>query len=206
MRKIALLVALALIISVGGVYATWRYSTLAVSDFEYNLSDALSITLVDTTDSAKGSIAAPNSLRLTIDDDNGDHKPDWDADIANETGSLTVKFTPNVGASNVTLKYYITLSNYDYTCPVHGANQKIFNPTEDKDTTIDGFQILSGELEYTGGTAAVEVNYTAAQIQAALNLNTNLSIDSINEYNAYSEAVGNVKLVLCVEEVTATLS
>ncbi len=203
MRKIALLVALALIISVGGVYATWRYSTQAVTAMDFNLSDKLSITMIDQTDGSKGSISAPNSLALTIDDDNGDHVPDWDSDIADSAGSLTVKFTPNIGASSTSFKYYITVDKYTYHCDEHNEDINIFNPT-DADTSVEGLQILSGTLVFEGGKADVSKAYTAAEIQTLLNLNTNITLDSIEKYTHYSEAVGKVSLVLHVEEVPAT--
>ena len=200
MKKIALLIAIALVISVGGVYATWSYSTLDVETFTNPISDKLSITTINTVDSTKGILSAPNSLALTIDDDNGDHKPDWDADIASSAGILTVKFTPNTGASPTKFKYYITLDNYKFTCTEHGE-VSIFNPT-DADDSVAGMQILSGELDFTGGRDAVSVDYTAAQIQEKLNLNTTITLDSIQEYNTYSEAVGYVTLVLNIVEIT----
>ena len=202
MKKIALMIAIALVLSVGGVYATWRYSTAAVGSSEFDISDKLSITIVDQTNDSKGSISAPNSLVLTIDDDNGDHKPDWDADIAEQVGSLVVKFTPNVGASATSFKYYLTISSYEYDCASHG-HVSIFNPV-DTDATVDGIQILSGTIDFTGGKDAVSSNtYTAEDIQNLLVLNRDIELDSIEEYNTYSEHVGNVKLVLTVTEITA---
>lgn len=200
MRKISLIIALALILSVGGVYATWVYSTQAVAPINADISAKLSITPVASNDSTKGTLSMPNSLVLTIDDDDGDHKPDWDADIADQSGSLTVKFTPNTGASRTNFIYYITIDTYTYTCAEHG-NVSIFNPT-DATNAVDGIQLIYGTLNYEGGTTPVEVSFTAAAIQEKLALNEELYLETLDEYNTYSEAVGNVNLTLHVIEQT----
>ena len=200
MKRIALIIALAVVISVGGVYATWVYSTATVSPINEDISAKLSITTVDSTDSTKGVLSMPNSLSMTIDDDNGDHMPDWDADIASTAGELTIKFTPNTGASPTTFTYYITVASYTYTCPSHGS-VSIFNPT-DANNEVAGMQIISGQLVYNGGSTPVSETFTADEVQTALNLNTALQLDTLDEYNAYSTAVGNVVLTLHVIENT----
>lgn len=137
---------------------------------------------------------------MTIDDDNGDHMPDWDADIASTAGELTIKFTPNTGASPTTFTYYITVASYTYTCPSHGS-VSIFNPS-DANNEVAGMQIISGQLVYNGGSDPVSVVFSADDVQTALNLNTALQLDTLDEYNAYSTAVGNVALTLHVIENT----
>ena len=63
MKRIALIIALAVVISVGGVYATWVYSTATVSPINEDISAKLSITTVDSTDSTKGVLSMPTLFR-----------------------------------------------------------------------------------------------------------------------------------------------
>ena len=206
MKRIALIIALALVISVGGVYATWVYSDLAVQSRNVNIDTALSITGAQS-DTTKGIIAITDELVLTIDDDDAqgtrDHKPNWSNSVQNP-GQVKITFTPNTGASTTSFRYYITIGNVSYTCPDE-HNVTIFNVTnaDDKLAGVEGIQIISGTFEYEGGSnAPVVVTITAAQLQTALKLNTDVLLDTFEEYNAYSEHLNqNVALTLHVEEV-----
>ena len=206
MKRIALLIALALIVSVGGVYATWVYSDAAISNFETDLSGKLSITTA-VGDTAKGFLSAPNNVVLTIDDDNGDHIPQWDGDVA-DVGDITLTFTPNKGATTTTFTYYITVENFEYDCPTHGDDIKIFNPV-DEDDTIPGVQICKGTFNYTAGSMnPVTHTLDGDDIQTALNLQVTrpdgssgtepLVLESIDSYNRYATALNGVILTLYI--------
>lgn len=92
MKKISTIIALALIVTIGSVYAAWNYAhgTAASSDVtrEINMAQV-------TTNSNKGSIAVtPNNIAFLVDDDGGY--------VAALTGSgdFKVNFTPAPGADN----------------------------------------------------------------------------------------------------------
>ena len=94
MKKLSTLIAIALIVTIGSVYAAWSYAqgTAASNEItrEVNMAQV-------NTDSNKGSIAAtPNNFAFLVDD--VDEK-DYVADLVGTTGGdLTLTFTPAVGA------------------------------------------------------------------------------------------------------------
>ena len=197
MKRIALLIALALIVSVGGVYATWVYSDGAADQRDLSIENALTIT--GTADGGKkGVISITDTLVLTIDDNNGTHNPGWDADITGaEAGTLSILFTPNTGAPTTVFEYYLTITNYTY------SGGSIFNVGEDKSNAIDGQQVIYGTFTYTNGDPNATQTFTCADIQNALGLNTSLKLDALSEYTEYKTALDNVKLTLTVQEKPA---
>lgn len=93
MKKLSTLIAIFLIATIGGVYATWNYSQGDVTSRTSYFDDITKIT-DKVVDNAKGEIViAKNDLAITIDDSNNNHFAEWKL-----TGSLTVTFTPNAGA------------------------------------------------------------------------------------------------------------
>jgi hypothetical protein len=93
MKKLSTLIAILLIATIGGVYATWNYSQGTVISKTAYFDDVTKIT-DKVVDNAKGVIEiTKNDLAITIDDANNNHYAEWSV-----AGSLTVKFTPNSGA------------------------------------------------------------------------------------------------------------
>ena len=92
MRKLSLLVALALLITIGGVYATWDYAN---ADSQAN-HQHMSINLATaTTTAAEGTILnVLNSMNIMIDDSNDDYKADLTI-----SGIMGYVFVPSPGAS-----------------------------------------------------------------------------------------------------------
>lgn len=202
MKRIALIIALALIISVGGVYATWVYSDLSVDARTHDFSAKLSVTGA-TSSTTKGVLSITDTLVLTVDDNEGNHIPGWDADVVGQEGNITVTFTPNTGASTTNFEYYITISNYTYD-PGTGA-LNIFNPVDEL-PAVEGVQICAGTFQYVAGSSTpINQVINGADLQDALNLNSGtvsdpLVLESLAEYNAYNAAFGGVSLVLTVKE------
>lgn len=107
MKKLSMLIALILIATIGGVYATWTY----VTDSQVHSMSTKGVVLTDlsTTQPTVGSYTINSNLNQGIIDQNKDTLPDEDYHKAiltyelkegASTPSLSVKYTPAVGVSN----------------------------------------------------------------------------------------------------------
>ncbi len=94
-RKIALVSALATLVTVGGVYATWTFSEGEV----INASTTVNVAMTGvTTTTEKGTLSVvvmnDGGFTLAVDDSDNNHFPD-----ILKTGVITVTFTPSATAS-----------------------------------------------------------------------------------------------------------
>ena len=97
MKKLSLLVAFALIITIGGVYAAWSY---AQGDVETAQGFVLPSMEAVTTTGSKGQISVNTSgLTMKVDDtDDGDaHNTKL---VMNDGGKIVITFTPAEGADS----------------------------------------------------------------------------------------------------------
>ena len=145
MRKLSLLVAIILCVTVGGVYATWNYAeNAATSQTKY--FDASTVITDKVESLSKGTIKVDTSnLKITIDDTNDD----FYAELKIE-GSVSVQFTPSAGASydvannGIKMQYVLgTTDNYKY------LNNDIFvvdSTPQKKTTATKSFTIEASEL------------------------------------------------------------
>ena len=93
MKKLTVIIALMLVITIGGVYATWNYAQGDVAKVDKYLDSVTKITDKVVTTS-KGTIAIDaTGLSILIDDADNNHVAELSV-----TGSVTVTFTPNEGA------------------------------------------------------------------------------------------------------------
>ncbi|MBQ7095628.1 MAG: hypothetical protein IJN80_04195 [Clostridia bacterium] len=200
MKKLSLLVALVLCITIGGVYSTWFYAESTMSTAKHSFKN-VGITDVDTS-AQSGRIAVTDTMILKIDDNAGNHKPGWDADVnASNGGMLQIVFTPNSGAGDTTLKYTISVAKNTYG---DSNPAPIFKIGDGSSFTAhdDAEDVLTGTFDFTAGTTQAIKEITLADIQNVLKVNDDIVLTTIEDYNAYSTALSKVELVLTVEEVT----
>lgn len=104
MKKLSLIVAMAVILTIGGVFATWTYPGGGVSNTNGSVGIAMT-GIVD--DAAAGEIQIISMPTFTIDQTaTGNYAP-----IIVATGDLAVKYTKSVGSSktNATITYEVTI-------------------------------------------------------------------------------------------------
>lgn len=92
MKKLSLLVALCLLITVGGVYATWNYAQNEVITDGKGFIESIHLTEM-TTPSSMGSLTVDTSGATVVVDDGGHYKPEM---IGN--GEIVVTLAPNDAA------------------------------------------------------------------------------------------------------------
>ena len=198
MKKLSLLIVLAMIVTVGGVYATWNYAETAMQDVTHEFKN-LGITDVDTK-TVSGSIAVTDTLILKIDDE-GNFTPGWDSDVnSSNAGNLQMVFTPNPGANDTTFTYTVTIKNNTYT-PDGGQAVGIFEVNGDASAETDEVTILTGTFNYTNGQSELcKAVITFDDIKTKLVPNDDITLPTINDYTNYSAALANVELIVTIVE------
>lgn len=190
MKKISRLIAIALILTIGGVYATFTYANNKATEAE----KAMSVTVAGKTveGAAKGTIAITQDAAIAIDE--------------TSTGSLKtgatftdmkITFTPNLGANDIvyqngiSLKMTITLENPTYEYKGTAA----FEATTYKIATLKD-TYTAGGVTLNGGVAAKEFT---VDLSDYVNI-TEIFLSEEGHYDAYKAALGNFKIKVLVTE------
>ncbi len=146
MKKLSLLMSLILLVTVGGVYATWNYAHgTATSGTKY--FDAVTVVAPMVETNSKGTIEVDTTnLSIVVDDADNDFEGDLVI-----TGDVKVTFTPNdgvssdVGTNGIKMQYELSATeNFKYN------NNDIFtvNTTPKKlDAATKNFTISADELK-----------------------------------------------------------
>lgn len=181
MRKLSILIALILCVTIGGVYATWNYAQGAVDDKQEYLDGNTTALAgkVETTD--KGTITIDDSqLQILIDDTNNDLEGELYI-----TGSISVTFTPNQGAdadvvaNGVSLQFTLSSTeNFNYNG----------NP-------IFTLSAAAKSMGMVNGTVTI----SAADLQSMITLNP-LSLPTAVDYDAFRAALHSGSLIITVSE------
>lgn len=212
MKKFGLLVALALIVTVGGVYATWSYSD--VSELGKPTSN-LALELIQYQ-VVGGNLTRYGNTNVTIeiDDSNNDHKAELTAD-----GSLIMIFTSAAGtndASPENIKYTVTI---DLVSANAGSSwlyngEAIFKLTatattgiEKHLTKIDSDTVTVSGITITNQEGNYYLEITAAEIENIVSLapENGIVLDDVDAWNAFDSALlnGNIVLTFTPSEATS---
>ena len=201
-----------MLVTVGGVYATWNYTQNNAADYA---SAELSVKLASEVISNQriGTITVKGNGGIKIDDPDGDHK----AEITLEESTyFTIVVTPKAGwtvedlktagkdGTSVTLQYKIivqgvpnedgTVSNF-LTCTKTGtisgdqlvSGEHITFSLQDFDTDDDGVIDYSIAPEFVFGTAEAPEE---------------LELHTVEEYRAYNEKLTGSKIIIQVTDIT----
>lgn len=202
MKKISLLILLALCVTVGGVYASWTYAEVA-TDVKTNTETALKVT-DPITNTARGVIDIHNTLSLAIDDNSGNYKPEWDDAVTSANGgNVIINFTPNPGINpgtdgKIIIKYSFAISEGNSYTAHDGETYPIFNYTA---PGTDATVFIEKEVEVSA-TEKTSITITFDEVIAALNVNGEFTVPTYEDYQDYVTAVNATKLTLTVTEVT----
>lgn len=179
-KKLSLLIALVLCVTIGGVYATWNYAQGEVIEVQSFLLPQMETVV---TSGEKGTISIDTSaLTMKIDDiaDGTAHNAALIVD-----GKITVTFTPSAGAdetvttSGVKMQATITCTNgWNYN------NTAIFTIDTTKNVIETGTEVKSFEI-------------TADQLKEIISLNP-VELPTYSDYQAFETELnrGNIKIVV----------
>lgn len=187
MKKIGLFVALALIVTVGGTYAAWNYTTVADGAVE-NATGTASITLVEatTTEVTSGTIKIEkNTVSVSIDDD-GKHNA-----VLNISGQLVISFTGNAAGSAVNgLNLQCTATN---DCKQY-QDKDVF-----KHTMLNANREVGTEEDQNKPFAQWVIE--GEDLKTLIALNGTVTANTLTEYNALKDAIGSGTITITVSAV-----
>lgn len=217
MKKLSLLVALALLITVSGVYATWTYTNenSDIVDRRYDIKVVMEDAIVS---GAEGVFTLESDLVLKIDQkDTGDHTAvlkfaSNSTTEPNKDPSLTITFTPDQNAAasikehGVPAELYFTLTT-PMKCVTDGAGHfvkkdiigdhttygsDIFNFVDtsadpDKDYFSDGNFVANIEWNRDAVTGVFSKTFTKAELEKMIHLKNPIILDTKTDYDQFSK-------------------
>ncbi len=233
MKKISLLILLALTITVGGVYAAWSYAENTVSVVT-DTKTALGVTDAITS-TAKGSIAISNMLPTLSINDNapagqdakapGDYMPEWDSAIQNgEQNNLTISFTTNSGAAGDEQGYIYILIAFVLQGDNSYNGNPIFTVTDENaggeldayiisdknavtaDDIVFHYAIMKCRVVADGTAQTFTKKITPKHFIDQLTVNGSFTVPTLEDYENYSAAVESNKVYVVVTEIPTELA
>lgn len=200
MKRLSILIALMLCVTIGGVYATWTYA--GTNDIADAFAEA-KITIADAElTGANGTYSITSNLVLTVDQANEDHEAELVFSSNNsEAIFLKVTFTPAANAPQAIKDnavpselYFGTTAPMQYKIDAEGNYSETGTPTDilkfknvadgDLDENVVWTQQSDGTFTYT-----LDENALKEQIQ----LNRVFVLDIKSEHDAFRESLtGNV--------------
>lgn len=201
-KRLSVLVALILCVTVGGVYAVWNYAGTDVSDITSLQSAVLTEAVI--SDSIGTYTVKSNTLALEIDNA-GEFVAELDI-----KGELVLSFKVNANApldaENYGINTYLSFSRptdsgkYEgkdiFTCPSGDAYRITISPENTSDA-IKWTKVADGEFECTI-TAQNIIDKNLIQLG-------NFVLDSKAKYNAFNEVLTGVNLHIS-DGITAVAS
>ena len=184
-RVLSLLIALAILITVGGVYATWLYAETDMTAVHGHIG-SFGLASAEINNSKGTFTVDASSAHLVIDQNSAN---DYTAKLS-ATGNIVVKFTPSTIFSNSNPD--LTTFNVEYALVTDNAdptNYKANDGTGEKAlfTKFDTATQTTLPLVKTGDfyTATVDASVLLDLIQ----INT-FELDTYTKYTAFSAQVG----------------
>lgn len=186
MKRLSLLIALMLAVTIGGVYATWNYAQGTVAYREKFLTAHLTDKVVDT---AKGVIDVNiDGLTITIDDADNNHHGELTFG-----GSITVTFTPNEGADENVDLYGIPLQ---------------FQLATTDGYNYDGdpiFTVITEVQALNNGEATKSVTITGDELATLIRLN-DFELPTVEDYSNFKTALHSGSIKITVSEAPAAVT
>lgn len=185
MKRLGAIIAIALVLTIGGVYATFNYANGGVVSLE---NETISKELIGMTiDTPKGTIKIKsNNFKITVDDFNNNLHTTGKLE-----GKTTINFTPaplaaaDVRANGIKLKLTITVTGNEYDDGE--TTHKLFNISQE---ALDGVTL-------NGGAKIIndfEINF-ADYITV-----TDIYLSTPTKYEAYSEAFNGTTIKFTISE------
>ncbi len=188
MKKVSAIIAMATIMTIGGVYATFNYAQGDAA----SVSDTLSPSIEDAVvESKKGTIKITSDFKVTIDDlgvINGGTTHSYFTGMKT-TGTFKVTFTPEIGADadvrengiKLSMKLSFTGNKYD--------NKDIF--------VTNGLDSNSSVLLNEGNK--VNGDYVVS-LTDYFDANNEIKLSTYAEYQAYKAELGKTQITIEISE------
>ena len=178
MKKLSILVALILCVTIGGVYATWTYPGTSVAEYKIPLTHQMAG--VDFSGSAGVYEVTSNTLAYTIDQKaTGDYTP-----VMSLSGSVSFTFTAHnqisESALTAALTPTVTIYTEDLSAATYDGNA-IF-------TVNSNFSLTLDKTKWTQSGNVYTYTIQASELASAITLNDGFYLDTHDEYLAFQAA------------------
>ena len=211
MKKLSLLLALMLVVTIGGVYATWSYA--GTND----IADAYAETKVTITDAvltgANGTYTIESNLVLSIDQKNDDHEAELVfASNDGQAIQLKVTFVPSDFAPQDIKEhavpselYFGTTTDMTYKMDAEGNYDANGTPTKILKFKNESDSVFSPNVTWDPqGDGSFVYIMDEAALKEQIQLNKNFVLDIKSEHDAFREALsGNI--IARITDGTVTL-
>ena len=200
MKKLSILMAIMLVLTIGGVYATWSYA--GTNDIADAFAEA-KVTIEDVElIGANGTYKVESNLVLSIDQANDDHEAELE--FSSNNGNpiyLKVTFTPSANAPQAikdnavpTELYFGTTTIMQYKMDAQGNYSETGTPTDIFAFTNPSDGIFSPNVTWTPESDG-SFTYTIeeATLKTMISLAQTFVLDIKTEHDAFREALtGNI--------------
>jgi len=190
MKKFSLLIALALLLTVSGVYATWVYSQ---SDDVADITGAKAITMTEATFTGTYGTFAVNTQNLSmVVDPKGDTGAAAHTTSLVITGDLVITFTPNAHAPS-TVKQNGVAATFQFGL----SNDNWKYETEDI-MTVDTTKY---DIDWgtPGANGVFTFTISAAELANYITL-TEFVLDTKADYDAYDGILTNGQVTIAISD------
>lgn len=202
MKKLSALIMVLLVVTIGGVYATWSYAEADATASHQHMS--INIETVTTTQ-AEGVISnVINTMNVLIDDTDNDYA----AEIS-VTGKMGFVFKPNAGASDDVVAEGISMQwQLEQTNPgVQYNSVNIFTITQNAPVKLTSTKITADNAtsfgeDLTAYIGGFYVEVTAENVSKVLSINLNLP--TYEDYVAFKDQLNasSGKLGISISKVS----
>ncbi len=200
MKKLSVLIALMLCVTIGGVYATWSYAL--TNDIADSFAEA-KVTVADAEFiGSNGVYKIESNLVLTVDQANEDHEAELVFSSSDgEAIHLTVLFTPASNAPQSVKEnavpselYFGTTTTMQYKMAANGDYDENGTATDIFSLTNKSDGVFSPNVTWTkgeNGTFTYALGET--ELKNMISLTNTFVLDTKAEHDAFREAVnGNI--------------
>jgi len=189
MKKLSLLVALALLVTIGGVYATWSYAGEIATESHMHMSVNLATA---TENTPKGTIVnVLNSMDVKIDDTDSNYIAE-----AVFSGKMGFVFTPGIGASEDVINNGINMQfQVEQKTPLKYLGNNIFTMKKDAPTALNSTKIT--DANKTTLAAGVDLGQYVDSFYVEIDASVMdqhvgiaaIELDTLEEYKAMEAAL-----------------
>ena len=206
MKKISTLIALATLVTIGGVYASWTYASSGKLSSTFYLDGSTNVGITDKVGADKGTLSINrDNFRIVIDDEDNDHNADFSV-----SGYLTITYTPSIAVTDDEKKNGLDLVFTLQSSIAKYEGVSIFALCEDAHDIVT---IVPNDVDpETGFAQSFTYTISATEIDKALSFYTDvhsedeatddgvLRLDTEEEYDAFKEALHSGALQIIISE------
>lgn len=200
MKKLTALIMAALILTIGGVYATWQYAQGSIqSKVAYINGQQLNMEV--NKDATAGNFTVnTNGVSILVDDNNNDYVAELEFN-----GAIVINFTPATGSSHTEgaiMEYQVSITDTSVTYPTatQGGDGKYTVGTEQaRILKIDDAK--SGWITLNNGVATKEATIAAEDL--GLQLGGTFYLPTYEDFAVFRDKLKSLSIKIEVREKAA---